>query len=273
MITSKQNEKIKQIRTLLSRKARQETGKFLVEGIHLVGQAVEAGARIDGLIYDPASLSSEFAWQLIRQVEERNIPCTPVSSQVFDSIASKENPQGLLAVVYQPWQDLSILNPGVFRWGIALLAPQDPGNIGTILRTLDAVGADGLLLLDDPPAHLYSAEVTHPNAVRASMGAIFWLKVVKTTFREFTDWAKKNHYTLYGTSSHSRQDYRSIDAYDDPAILLMGNEQKGLNPAQASICDYLLSLPMHGRASSLNLAVAAGVFLYDMLLKRPASPR
>ncbi len=164
MITSRQNPKIKEARALRSRKGRDDAGMFLVEGIRPVGVAVEAGAILEGLYYAPEKLESGYAWQLIQSQENAGIPCYSVSSDVFDSMADKDNPQGLLAVIHTPSYSLEALNPDNFGWGVALLAPQDPGNIGTILRTIDAVGADGLLLLNDPETNQFSAEVVHPSA-------------------------------------------------------------------------------------------------------------
>ncbi len=142
---------------------------------------------------------------------------------------------------------------------MALVAPQDPGNIGAILRTIDAVGASGLLLLDS------SASPYHPNAVRASMGTLFWHPVVQASFPDFAGWARGSGYTIYGTSAHGSLDYRHVERYARPAILLLGSERQGLSPDQVACSDFLLQLPMRGRASSLNLAVAAGVLLYAML--------
>ncbi len=145
-----------------------------------------------------------------------------------------------------------------FHWGAALISPQDPGNVGTILRTLDAVGADGLFLLDG------GVELYHPSVVRASMGTLFWKTVVEASFDEFVIWRKKNNYRLVGSSSHAGTDYHMLQREAKPIILMLGNEQKGLSPEQISKCDEIVTMPMVGRVSSLNLAVAAGILLYQM---------
>ena len=144
---------------------------------------------------------------------------------------------------------------------MALVAPQDPGNIGAILRTIDAVGASGLLLLGS------SADPYHPNAVRASMGAIFWYPTACASFGEFARWAKGAGYSVIGTSAHGSQDYRVEGAYTKPVILLMGSEREGLTDEHKAACDLLVRMPMQGRVSSLNLAVATGVMLYTLLEK------
>jgi TrmH family RNA methyltransferase len=276
MITSKSNPKVKYVRALRSRKGREQAQAFLVEGIRPLGDAIDAKMEIEALYYSPESLHSEYGQKLVDILTQANVACYALAEDVFDSICEKENPQGLLAVIKIPQSALVDYDSGNFPWVVALVAPQDPGNIGTILRTIDAAGASGLLLLDDPLNHQYCAEAFHPNAVRASMGAIFWLPVVRQyqrndthplTFEQFTQWASDYEYTIYGTSAHARQDIHSFGFYKRPAILLLGSEQKGLTPEQSRACHYLLRLPMHGRSSSLNLAVAAGVFLYDMLKK------
>ncbi len=259
-LSSRSNPKIKQIRALLQqRKARRASGLFVVEGIRHVGEAAQAGAQVEYICYAPEFLSSEFAAQLIAEQSARGVPCLAVAAEVFAGLAEKDNPPGILAVVQQPMMSLEQLNPEQHPWLVALVAPQDPGNIGTILRTIDAVGANGLVLLDN------SADPTHPSAVRASMGTIFWHPVVTTEFAEFAAWAARQGYTIYGTSAHASRDYRQVTRYQLPRILLMGSERQGLTGEQSAICHEVLSLPMKGQATSLNLAVATGVMLYAML--------
>lgn len=267
VITSRSNPKIKYIRALHQR--RKEAYKnakavsFIVEGIHHVGQAVEAGAEIVAIYYAPHLLTSEFAHQLIADETKKGTACIAVSQEVFNSIADKENPQGILAVVRQPRLELAGLGPHNFLWGVALVSPQDPGNVGAILRTVDAVGASGLLLLED------SVDPTHPGAVRASMGAIFWLPVVTASFAEFITWVKSHGYHIYGTSAHSIHDYHLVQAYLKPCILLMGSEREGLSSEQRDMAilagGQMFRIPMHGKVTSLNLAVATGIMLYEMI--------
>ena len=262
-LTSPSNPKIKQVRALRQHKRRDEAGLFVVEGIHHVGEAAASGAGVEYICYAPELLESRFARELIEQQSARGVPCLAVSAETFASIAEKENPQGILAVVRQQRRTLAELRPENFGWGVALVAPQDPGNVGTILRTIDAAGASGLLLLDG------GADPYHPNAVRASMGALFWLPVVSAPFAEFTQWVRAHRYHLYGTSAHASADYPAVE-YARPAILLLGSEQKGLSPEQMAECEQVVCVPMRGRVSSLNLAVAAGVMLYAMLDEQKA---
>jgi len=265
---SRNNPKIKQIRQLLAhRKERESTGLFAVEGIHHVGEAIESHARVEYLCYAPDLLDSEFARQLIHDQEIKRTPCLAVDADTFTGLSGKENPQGLIAVVNQTALKLDELSPKTLAWGVALVAPQDPGNIGTILRTIDAVGASGLLLLDDPANDQYCADPYHPSSVRASMGAIFWCPIVKAKFPDFVQWAKGHRYKIYGTSAHASLDYRQVKNVRQPLIVLMGSEREGLTPSQTAVCDVMLTMPMRGRVSSLNLATATGVMLYSILDK------
>jgi TrmH family RNA methyltransferase len=259
MISSRSNPKIKQVRALRERKARQAKGLFMVEGIRHVGEAVEAGATLEAIYYAPDLLDSEYARNLVGRQSEAGVPCYPITAEVFNSLADKENPQGILAVARQPEIQLGDLTPENFPWAVVLITPQDPGNVGSILRTIDAVGASGILLLDG------GVEAYHPAAVRASMGTLFWHPVASASFAEFAGWAKGYKYHIYGTSAHGSLDYDEVPAYATPRILLMGSERQGLTAEQAALCELVIRLPMRGRATSLNLAVAAGVMLYAMM--------
>ena len=251
LITSLSNPLIKQARALRQKKARLESGLFLVEGIHHVGEAVEAGWKIESILYAPELLTSKFAQDVVSRLEMK---AQPISAQVMESLADKENPQGILAIVCQKQTRIETLKGP--RSGVALLAPQDPGNVGTILRTMDAVDIDVLFLLDG------GVELYHPSVVRSSMGTLFWKLIVQTSFTEFVDWARAGQVQLVATSAHGDVDYQTL-VPQAPWILVMGNEQKGLSTEQTKRCDVTISLPMKGRVSSLNLAVATGVLLYQ----------
>lgn len=250
LITSLSNPLIKQARALRQKKARRESSLLLVEGIHHVGEAVEAGWDVESVLYAPDLLTSKFAHDLFARL---NFLPQPVTQQVMESLTDKENPQGILAIVRQKKTRLNELQE-VTR-AVALVSPQDPGNVGTILRTMDAVGADIMFLLEG------GVELYHPSVVRSSMGTLFWKQVVQTSFEQFVQWARAGKYQLIGTSARGDVDYQKL-VPKNPWVLVLGNEQKGLSAEQISACDVTVSLPMKGRISSLNLSVAAGVLLY-----------
>lgn len=256
IISSLSNPQVKFARALRQKKAREENGLFLVEGILHVGEAAQAGWEIENLIFCPERLKSEFGNELVAELEGNGVRCLPVTEKVFDSLSEKDNPQGILAQVHQKNRSLETFS--AFKFAVAIVTPQDPGNVGTILRTIDAVGADGLIQIDG------GVEPYHPSAVRASMGTIFWKPFFSATFQEFSGWAKAAGVRIIGTSAHASLDFRKTSLDNRPTILLLGSEQKGLLPDQMAVCDELIALPMRGRASSLNLAVAAGILLYAL---------
>jgi TrmH family RNA methyltransferase len=256
-ITSTANEEIKFIRKLQSKKFRDECGLFLTEGIRPVLEAAEQKAGIQRIIYCPAILKSTVAKSFIEGNEDNKFLIIEVDEKVFLSIASKEGPQGIAAVIRQKWFCLDeILKEKIGIW-VGLDSVQDPGNLGSILRTLNAIGGKGLFLLD------HTTDAYHPTAVRASMGAIFTQKLIKVQKEEFIQWKRINDVRLFGTDCNNGIDYQKVK-YPERMILLMGSEQKGLDPQLAERCDELITIPMRGTVDSLNLANATSIILYEV---------
>lgn len=255
VITSASNPLVKQVRALRSKKARAETQTFIVEGIHHVGEALEAGWQVDIILHAPDLLTSPYAREVLARAEGLRLKVQQVSAVVIESIADKENPQGMIAVVRARINTLE--SSGKISRAAALVSPQDPGNVGTILRTLDAVGADALFVLDG------GVELYHPTIVRASMGALFWKPVINASFNDFVAWSRGHRMQLIGSSAHATMDYRSVSPQTG-WILVLGSEQKGLSQDQLAQLDATVALPMRGREGSLNMAVAAGILLYQL---------
>jgi RNA methyltransferase, TrmH family len=256
-ITSTANEEIKFIRKLQIKKFRDESRLFFAEGIRPVIEAAEQKADIQKIIYCPAILDSEVAKKFIEQNFEKEFPLFEVDEKVFQSIASKEGPQGIAAVIRQKWYLLDeILKEKTGIW-VGLDSVQDPGNLGSILRTLDAIGGKGIILLDQ------TTDAFHPTAVRASMGAIFTQKMIKVSIEQFIQWKSKNEILNYGTDCLKGIDYQRVD-YPNRIVLLMGSEQKGLDRRLAAVCNGLIHIPMRGSVDSLNLSNAASIILYEV---------
>jgi RNA methyltransferase, TrmH family len=249
-ITSLSNPLVKSVRALRQRKQRAQLGLFVVEGLHHVGEALQAGWKVESILYAPDVLASSFGSSLL---QANDASLQPVSRDVMESLADKENPQGILAVVRQRHASFTEISRA--RRVVGLVSPQDPGNVGTILRSMDASGVDALVLADG------GVDPYHPTSVRASMGALFWKPVVQCSFGELIGWATGQGMHRIGTSAHAEQDYRAAHPVE-PWLLLLGSEQKGLTAEQLAACETSISLPMRGRASSLNLAVAAGILLF-----------
>ena len=261
IITSSANPQIKNIRKLRERKERQASGLFYVEGLRIVGEAVSQGAKIQTLVSAPELLSSDYGRDLLAKAVDAGLPVLEVSAGVFASLALKDGPQGLAAVIHQDYCNLNqvVLNRGDL-W-VALDSVADPGNLGTIMRTLDSVGGKGVILLDQ------STDPYDPTATRASMGALFSLTLVKTTFDVFVSWKINNQALLIGTSGAASTDYHHIH-YPDGFILLMGSERHGLMEGHLRLCDNVVRIPMVGRSDSLNLAVSTAVVLYEVFNQR-----
>lgn len=257
MITSFANQKVKLIRKLERKKYRQETGLFFIEGLRTVGEAVQMGAPIESLVISPDLLVSEFGQSLLHTPSVENINKIEVSQEIYEKIAHKEGPQGIGALVRQDWGKLNDIEVQFSDLWVALDAIADPGNLGTIMRTADAVGARGIILLG------HSTDPHDPTAVKASMGAIFSLELVQAVWENFVRWQAENGITMVGTSDSAKEDYQDI-AYPRPLVLLMGSERHGLSPQSQSACDHMVFIPMAGRSDSLNLAVATGVMLYEI---------
>lgn len=261
MITSPANERIKNIRKLQDRKTRQESGLFLIEGLRVVAEAAEQGAQIETLITAPELLRSEFGLHLVEAQRGRGTEVLEVGAEVFRRLSVKEGPQGLAAVVQQSWLPLEQVQLAEGRSWVALDSVADPGNLGTILRTLDASGGQGVILLDQ------STDPYDPSAARASMGALFTQRLVRASFEAFADWKRKTAAWVVGTSDRARMDYHAYQ-YPPALVLFMGSERQGLSERHLALCDEVVSIPMLGAADSLNLAVATAVVLYEILNQR-----
>jgi TrmH family RNA methyltransferase len=255
-ITSLGNSAIKEVRALRQRKERDRTGLCLAEGIRAVGEALQVGAGVETIIAAPDLLRSPFARELIAE-RRHDVRYLEVSPAVFASLSAKDGPQGLAAVVRQRWESLEHVHLIADLCWVVLDGPQDPGNLGTIARTSDAVGGSGLILLGQ------TADPYDPAALRASMGAMFSQRLVRAGRSEFASWKRRHAHTVVGTSGAAATEYRSVE-YRPPLLLLMGSEREGLSAEQQATCDLVVRIPMVGRSDSLNLAVATGLLLYEV---------
>jgi len=265
-IMSRHNAKIKHFRALLKRPERERTGLAIVEGLRLVSEAlVHFPDRVRQLIIAPELLKSRSGWALLQEKTPRGVSTLSVSAQAFESFSQKDGPQGIAAIISQRWEPLDQIRLSAGNVWVALAAIQDPGNIGTILRSCDASGCQGIILLD------HTADPYDPTALRASMGAIFSQRLSSASFHAFTQWKNLHQYTVIGTSDGASLRYREI-AYPMPVIILMGSERHGLLPEQQATCDAVVRIPMSGICDSLNIAIATAVVLYEIVDQRALPP-
>lgn len=259
-ITSPANPLIKSIKKLKEKKERESTNSFYVEGIRAVGEAVRTRQDILQLIYCPALLDSAFGRQLVEDFGPDDDRVIEVSTEVFISFSLKEGPQGLAAVAAQRWDTLKSVEETGGLW-TGLESIQDPGNLGTILRSSDAAGGKGVILLDN------ATDAYHPSSVRASTGAIFTQKLVKTGYEEFARWKTASGLALVGTVCGEADSYHGYN-YPENMVLLMGSEQKGLPESYLALCDDTVTIPMAGQVDSLNVSVAASILLFEIYEQR-----
>lgn len=261
LITGFSNPAVKAARALREKKHRKREGRFLAEGLRLLTEAREAGILPEALWLGQQRDPHPLVDALEQAVVAAGGTIYETTTDILSKISGKDNPQTVLGVFADLPASLEALDRS--RSGIWLVGQsmRDPGNLGTMLRTCDAVGAGGLILVDqcvDP----FSVE-----AVRASMGAVFTVPVAQAEWGDFLGWLRAGEGQLVGTSLNTRFDYRGAD-YAAPCFLLIGNEAQGLPPAYEAECDLLVKIPMLGKADSLNAAVAAAVMAYEVLARQ-----
>ena len=256
-ITAFSNPLVKQVRRLRDKKHRRRERLFVAEGLRILIEARDAGRRPRILFYGSGTRHPLLA-ALIEEVEAAGGDVVETNADILHKLSGKDNPQTVLGVFEQFDTSLDEVDRGAAPLWIVAQALRDPGNLGTMLRTGDAVGAGGLILLDecvDP----FSVE-----AVRASMGALFTLRIAAAPWETFVGWLRAGEGELIGTSLSAELDYQE-PRYRPPAFILVGNEAQGLPVACEAECDLLVKIPMRGKADSLNAAVATAVMAYEIV--------
>lgn len=264
-VTSLANPIIKDIRALALKKFRDRDKVFLAEGLKLVLDALEAGWKIRTLIYAKAGRGNATVEKAAARTVAAGGLVLEVPEKVLGAITRRDNPQMVAAVFEQRFAKLADIRPAEGDVWVALDRVRDPGNLGTIIRTVDAVGARGVILVGDT-TDPYSLET-----VRATMGSLFSVPLARAREEEFLSWRKDCGARIVGTHLEGAVDYRLQDYGSGPVVLVMGNEQQGLPPSLAVACDALVRIPQAGKADSLNLSVATGVMLYE--IRRDALPK
>jgi TrmH family RNA methyltransferase len=258
-ITAFSNPLVKQARGLRDKKNRRAEGLFLAEGLRIMTEAREAGLLPERLFFSHAS--HPLLTALIEQTEAAGGEAIETDADILHKISGKDNPQAVLGIYRQFDTGLDRIDRDAAPLWIVAQALRDPGNLGTILRTGDAVGAGGLILVDD------CADPFSVEAVRASMGALFTQKIAIARWEGFIAWLRGGAGQLVGTSLNATTDYQDA-RYQCPTFLLVGNESQGLPRAYEEACDLLVKIPMLGKADSLNAAVAAAVMAYEVINQR-----
>jgi RNA methyltransferase, TrmH family len=254
-VTAFSNSTVKLLRSLRDKKARRAEGLFLAEGLRILAEARDSGRLPEIIAFSPEGAKHPLAAEIIAATETAGGDAVETTPDILSKMSGKDNPQMLLGAYRQPETALSAIDRGKAPLWIVAQALRDPGNLGTILRTGDAAGAGGLILIDD------CADPFSVEAARASMGALFTQDIATARWPEFVEWLRSGEGQLVGTSLKATDDYFEAE-YCKPCFLLIGNEQQGLPPDYESECDLLVKIPMAGRADSLNAAMATAVMAF-----------
>jgi TrmH family RNA methyltransferase len=256
-ITAFSNPLVKDTRALRDKKHRRETGLFMAEGLRILTEAREAG-HIPVTLFFGAGTRHPLLDALVADTEAAHGEAIETNADILSKLSGKDNPGSVVGVYPEFAVTLADLDRNTAPIWLVAERLRDPGNLGTILRTADAIGAGGLILVDecvDP----FSVE-----AVRASMGALFTVPVARAPWAEFATWLRAGAGQLVGLSLDTDLDYQAV-RYAAPTFLLTGNEAQGMPDYMAAACDVTVKMPMMGKADSLNAAVATAVMAYEVL--------
>ena len=254
-VTAFSNTTVKRLRSLRDKKGRRAEALFLAEGLRILVEARDSGRLPEIIAFSAEGAKLPLAAEIIAATEAAGGDAIETNVDILSKMTGKSNPQMVVGAYRETSAGLDRIDRSKAPLWIVAQALRDPGNIGTILRTGDAVGAGGLILIDD------SADPFSVEAVRASMGAIFTQEVAAARWSEFLEWLRSGPGQLVGTSLKATGDYLDV-SYQQPCFLLIGNEQQGLPQDYEEECDLLVKIPMAGRADSLNAAVAAAVMAF-----------
>ncbi len=250
-ITSLTNATVKAVRALHQRRERQQTGLFLVEGLRSVSEAVDLGQRPEILLFGGRVADHPRLESVARLARD----AIEVSEDILAKVSRRDNPQTVIGVFRQTRRQLLEVDPHSADLWVGLEQVRDPGNLGTIVRTADAAGLGGVILIGE------CCDAFSVEAVRATMGSIFAIPIIETSLEAFLRWRSAWPGAVVGAHLRATTDFRA-HPYRAPTLILMGNEQAGLSEEATSACDVCVRIPMRGRADSLNLAVATGVLVF-----------
>lgn len=249
------------MRSLREKRHRRDEGLFLAEGLRILTEAADSAILPEYIFFSREGADNPLTARLIEQVEAQGGEAIETGRDILAKLSGKENPQTVIGVYREFDTALDRLDRDSADIWIVAQSLRDPGNLGTILRTGDAVGAGGLILVDD------CVDPFSVESVRATMGALFTQRIATARWPEFLAWLRTAPGQLVGTSLNADQDYQK-PRYAMPTFILVGNEAQGLPSAYEAECDLLVKIPMLGRADSLNAAVATAVMAYEVLNQR-----
>lgn len=257
-ITSLQNPKVKEAIRLRERRARDETDRFLIEGYRELKRALEAHWRIETILFCPERFLGVNEKELLKAPHAQIVEC---SQEVFDKMSYRDRPDGLLAVALQRHLTLDELRLGLLPFLLIAERIEKPGNLGTMLRTADAAGVDGVIVADP------MTDSHNPNVVRSSVGTLFTVPVVETTSEELLPFLQRHGIALVAATPHAELEFTQAD-FTTPLAIALGSEQYGLKQDWLDQADIAVRIPMFGTVDSLNVAAATALLLYEVVRQR-----
>ena len=261
-ITSLQNPRVKQVVKLRDRREREKTDRFIIEGYRELLRAVDAGRTIETLFFCPEFLLGSNEPALIERIVTEETQIFSCSKHVFQKMSYRDRPDGLIAVAPQQHKTLDDLIPlKTTPLFVVAEAIEKPGNLGSILRSSDAVGIDALIVCDR------CTDVHNPNVVRASTGTLFTVPVVEAQGKEILNWLKQQGIAIVAATPSAEMAYTEAD-FSGPIAIAVGTEKQGLSQQWLEQADINVRIPMCGAADSLNVAMATTLLLYEVLRQR-----
>lgn len=261
-----------QVKRLQSERAyRDRCGLFYVEGVRNFVQVVDNRFEISTIVHSEKLLTAPLARKLFRNVRRSGICSVSVSPEQFRQISQSDRASGIGAIVYQRWSQLQNVSPQAGLCWVVLETVRSPGNLGTLIRTSEAIGGAGFIILGG------RIDPFDPDVIRASMGAIFHQQFVRTNFSALRQWIHRHKCQVIGASPDGTSNLHQFN-YPPATLLLLGEERRGLTQQQRDLCQHLVRIPMSGMADSLNLAVAGSLLMYEVyrsatVLKTDSLPR
>lgn len=264
-LTSVQNPRVKFVVHLRSKHERDKTNKFLIEGYRELLRAVDASQPVDELFICRELFLGSNEDSLIDCIEKQGVPVFDCTKAVFEKMSYRDRPDGLLAIAPQQHKQLSDITKTIKskKNPLVLIAEaiEKPGNLGTILRSSDAVGIDALIVCDE------CTDIHNPNVVRASVGTLFTIPVVESTTEETLSWLRENNFLILAATPQAKNEFTQVNMAQ-PLAIAVGTEQLGLSKLWMENADIQVRIPMNGVADSLNVAMATTLLLYEALRQR-----
>ena len=257
LITSSQNPKIKSLIALEKPRERKKQQLFVIEGIKEIGMAIEAGYKIGNLFFCEEIVSNQNLTKTLGT--ERQL--IPVSKEVFDKIAVRENSGGVIAVAEMRVNELSHLKLKANPLLLIIESVEKPGNLGALLRSADAAGVDAVICCDT------QTDFYNPNVIRSSIGCVFTNQIASATSEEAINWLKKNGVKIFCTYLEAAKPYHEID-FIQPSAIVMGTEATGISDLWVKSADANIIIPMQGKIDSMNVSTAAAVVIFEAKRQR-----